>query len=102
MMTSIIFLVSVIALSNLIFITVSRITSKKRFAKEQLELARILEQTPRYVPETYISEDPVFESNNPGRLNVHSGYRTSLQILNTVSENITPRRSFGSTAENFR
>jgi|GEM_PF-3089616 len=102
MMTSILFLVSIIAVSNLLFIIVSRITSKKRFAKEQLELARISAQTPKRVQEVIATNDPVFTSNSPGRLNVHSGYRTSLQILNTVSENINPQRSFNSAVENFR
>lgn len=102
MMTSILFLVSVIALTNLLFIIVSKISSKRNFAKEQLELARISAQTPKRVPETNISEDPIFMSNNPSRLNIHSGYRTSFQIMNSVSENLTPRRSFSSTAENFR
>lgn len=101
-MTSILFLVSIIAATNLLFIIISRITSNRRFAKEQLELARISAQTPKRVTETSISEDPIFTSNNPSRLNVHSGYRTSLQILNTVSENINPKRSFNSAVENFR
>ncbi len=102
MMTSILFLVSIIAATNLLFIIVSRITSNRRFAKEQLELARISAQTPKRVQEVNTTSEPIFTSNNPGRLNVHSGYRTSLQILNTVSENINPQRSFNSAVENFR
>lgn len=102
MMTSILFLVSIIAASNLLFIIVSRIASNRRFAKEQLELAKISAQTPKRVQEVNTTSEPIFTSNNPGRLNVHSGFRTSFQILNTVSENIDTRQSFNSTAENFR
>jgi hypothetical protein len=101
-MTSILFLVSIIAASNLLFIIVSRIASNRRFAKEQLELAKISAQTPKRVQEVNTTSEPIFTSNNPGRLNVHSGFRTSFQILNTVSENIDTRQSFNSTAENFR
>ncbi len=102
MMTSILFLVSIIAASNLLFIIVSRIASNRRFAKEQLELAKISAQTPKRVQEVNTTSEPIFTSNNPGRLNVHSGFKTSFQILNTVSQNIDTRQSFNSTAENFR
>ncbi|GAB1441952.1 hypothetical protein MASR2M39_07870 [Ignavibacteriales bacterium] len=102
MMTSILFLVSIIAATNLLFIIVSRIASNRRFAKEQLELARISAQTPKRVQEVNTTNEPIFTSNNPGRLNVHSGFKTSFQILNTVSQNIATRQSFNSTAENFR
>jgi len=102
MMTSILFLVSIIAATNLLFIIVSRIASNRRFAKEQLELARISAQTPKRVLEVNTTNEPIFTSNNPGRLNVHSGFKTSFQILNTVSQNIATRQSFNSTAENFR
>jgi hypothetical protein len=101
MMTSILFLVAVIALSNLVFIVISKISSNRRFAKEQLELARIVTKQ-QTVKEVNTSHDSVGLANNQRISTVNSSYRTSMQILNNFHENISQPSSLNSPLENFR